>query len=170
MKHNRLIRLVLAALFAALGCVATMVISIPIPATNGYINLGDGIVLLGAFFLPPAYAAAAGGLGSMLADILLGYASYAPATLLIKALSALCAATVSHMGQRKTGAVILGAVAGEILMILGYFGYEALVLGYGLAAVGSIPANALQAAAGIVVSVLCHRALRAVLSIEKLSC
>lgn len=170
MKHNRLIRLVLAALFTALGCVATMVISIPIPATNGYINLGDGVVLLGAFLLGPVYGAAAGGLGPMLADLLLGYASYATGTLVIKALSALCAAAVSRMGHHKTGALILGAVAGELVMVLGYFGYESLILGYGPAAAASIPANALQAAAGIVVSVSCHRALRAVPSIRKLSC
>ena len=66
MKHDKLIKLILAALFAALTCVATSVIHVPIPATNGYINLGDGMVLLGAFLLGPVYGAAAGGLGSML--------------------------------------------------------------------------------------------------------
>ena len=44
MKHDKLIKLILAALFAALTCVATSVIHVPIPATNGYINLGDGMV------------------------------------------------------------------------------------------------------------------------------
>lgn len=170
MKHNKLIRLVLAALFIALGCVATMVISIPIPATNGYINLGDGIVLLGAFLLGPVYGAAAGGLGPMLADILLGYASYAPGTLVIKALSALFAALLSRMGGEKPAAVLLGAIAGELVMIAGYFAYESLVLGYGLAAAAGIPANALQAAAGIVVSILCRKALLTVPSIRKISC
>ena len=53
MKHDKLLKLVLAALFAALTCVATSLISIPIPATNGYINLGDGMVLLSAFLLGP---------------------------------------------------------------------------------------------------------------------
>ena len=94
MKHDKLIKLVLAALFAALTCVATMLIHIPMPATNGYINLGDGMVLLGAFLLGPAYGFAAGGLGSMLADLLLGYASYAPGTFIIKGLTALVAALI----------------------------------------------------------------------------
>ena len=58
MKHEKLIKLVLAALFAALTCVATMLIHIPMPATNGYINLGDGMVLLGAFLLGPVYGMA----------------------------------------------------------------------------------------------------------------
>lgn len=168
MKHNNLIRLVLAALFAALSCVATLVISIPIPATNGYINLGDGFVLLGAFLLGPVYGMAAGGLGTMLADIILGYAVYAPGTLVIKALMALCAALVLRAMHGKTAGLIVGAVAGELVMVLGYFAYESLLLGYGLAAAGSIPANALQGAAGAIVSVLCYKALYAIPSIRKL--
>lgn len=170
MKHDKIVKLVLAALFAALTCVATLVVSIPIPATNGYINLGDGVVLLGAFLLGPVYGLAAGGLGSMLADILLGYALYAPGTLIVKALMALCAALVLRAGHGKTGALLLGAVVGELVMIAGYFVYEALALGYGWAAAGSIPANAIQGIAGALVSVLCYKALRAVPSIRKLSC
>ena len=73
MKHDKLTRLILAALFAALTCAATMLIHIPMPATNGYINLGDCVVLLSAFFLGPVYGMAAGGIGSMLADLLLGW-------------------------------------------------------------------------------------------------
>lgn len=169
MKDNKIKMLVLAALFAALSCVATLVISIPIPATNGYINLGDGVVLLGAFLLGPVYGMAAGGLGSMLADILLGYALYAPGTLIVKALMALCAALVLRAGRGKTAGLLLGALTGEAVMILGYFAYEALALGYGWAAAGSIPANAIQGTVGALVSILCYKALRAVPSIRKIS-
>ena len=83
MKHQKLYRLVLAALFAALTFVATNIIRVPIPATDGYINLGDCVVLLGAFLLGPVYGAAAGGIGSALADILSGYAVFAPGTFVI---------------------------------------------------------------------------------------
>ena len=34
-------KLVYAALFAALTCVMTMIVKIPVPATGGYVNLGD---------------------------------------------------------------------------------------------------------------------------------
>jgi uncharacterized membrane protein len=37
--------LVISAMFAALTCVATMIIKVPSPL-NGYVNLGDSIVLL----------------------------------------------------------------------------------------------------------------------------
>ena len=38
-------------LLVALTCVATMIIQIPIPATQGYVNIGDSIVLISANFL-----------------------------------------------------------------------------------------------------------------------
>ena len=160
MKHDKLIKLVLAALFAALTCVATSVIHVPIPATNGYINLGDGMVLLGAFLLGPVYGAAAGGLGSMLADLLLGYASYAPGTLIIKAAMGLCAGLLFGALRSKTkAAALVAGVVGEVIM----------VLGYGLAAAASIGANCIQGLGGLVVSVLVYHALYAVPSVKKLA-
>ena len=61
--------LVMTGLFAALGCVATLVLQIPSP-TGGYLNLGDTVVILGAYLLGPALGAAAGGVGPALADLL----------------------------------------------------------------------------------------------------
>lgn len=163
MQNDRLVKLVLAALFAALSCVATMMIQIPIPATNGYINLGDGAVLLGAFLLGPVYGALAGGLGSALADLLLGYAAYAPGTFVIKAAMALCAALVLRVLKKKPLAgPVAGGIVGELIMVSGYFAYESTLLGYGFAAAASIPANALQAVGGLIVSVVVYQALRTI--------
>lgn len=50
--------LALTGLFAALGCVGTMVLQVPSPS-GGYMNLGDAVVILGAWLLGPAYGAAA---------------------------------------------------------------------------------------------------------------
>ena len=44
-------KLVMAALFAALACVATMSIKIPTPGTSGYIHPGDAIVILAGVVL-----------------------------------------------------------------------------------------------------------------------
>lgn len=79
-----------AALFAALCCVSTLFISVPLPA-SGYFNTGDIFVLLAGWFLGPLYGGAAAGVGSMLADIISGYAVYAPATFFVKALDAVAA-------------------------------------------------------------------------------
>lgn len=157
MKHTSTFKIVLTALFAALICVATMLVQIPIPATGGYANLGDGVILICAYLISPLYAVIAAGLGSMLADLLAGYASFAPGTLVIKAVVALIAALIfNRFGRgRRAGAqiaaMIVGAVLAEAFMVLGYFAYEALCLGFGMGAAGSIPGNIGQGVVGAVI-------------------
>ena len=55
----------------------------------------------------------------------------------------------------------------EVIMVAGYFGYKALILGKGLAAAASIPNNLVQAAVGIVLSVVLYTALSKVPEIHK---
>ena len=162
MRHAKLQKVVLAALFAALTYVATNLIHIPTPGTNGYVNLGDCMVLLGAFLLGPVYGAAAGGIGSMLADLLLGYMSYAPFTLLIKGLMGLTAALLFRAAEKKTGTTVAAVTAGlaaECLMVLGYFAVESTALGYGLAALASVPGNAIQGVVGLALGAALYQAL-----------
>ena len=66
-------KIVMAALIAALACMATMLIKIPSPL-KGYINLGDCVVLLAGWILSPIYGFLAAGLGTALADVFSGYA------------------------------------------------------------------------------------------------
>lgn len=148
---NRRIRaLVLAALFAALTCMLTMIIQIPAP--TGYVNLGDCAVLLGAWVLGPVWGGAAAGVGSVLADVLNGWASYAPATFIIKYAVAAVAAMIAQSAKGR-GGVLLGAAVAELLMTGGYFLYESLVLGVGPAAAASVPANLVQGAVSVVAGV-----------------
>ena len=60
-ERDSLRRLVQASMLAAMACAATLVIQIPSPM-NGYVNLGDAVVLLSGWLLGPWYgfAAAAG--------------------------------------------------------------------------------------------------------------
>ena len=51
MKQNQTLKIVLIALFAALVCVATMLVPIPIPSSGGYANAGDGVILMCAFLM-----------------------------------------------------------------------------------------------------------------------
>ena len=76
-KNMKTKKLIFAALFAALTCVATMIIKVPTP-TMGYIHPGDSIVLLSGFLLGPLYGGLAAGIGSMFSDLFGGYFSYAP--------------------------------------------------------------------------------------------
>lgn len=154
MKQKNLQKIAVSALLTAIVCVATFVVKIPSPATNGYFNLGDCFVLLSGWLLGPVYGALAAGLGSALADILSGYAQYAPATFAIKALMAAAAYFIAKaLNQRQFIGKILGGITAEAIMVLGYFGYEAAVLGYGLAAAGSIFSNVMQGIVGIIAGI-----------------
>ena len=158
----------LAALLAALVCVATMVVQIPSPM-QGYVNLGDCFVLLSGWLLGPWYGFAAGGIGSMLADLFLGYGHYAPGTFVIKGLVALIAALLYEKLGRTQVSRIVGGVVSEIVMVLGYFGYASLLLGKGLAAAASIPGNVFQGTVGLVVGVLLVAVLERAKVTEKLA-
>ena len=152
MTDMKLRKLVLAALFAALCTVMTMVIQVPSPM-QGYVNLGDCAVLLSAWVLGPWYGGAAAGLGSMLAD-LLSYPHYAPGTLVIKFLDAMAAALVVKALGKGYVSYIVGGVVGEAIMVAGYFAYEGLILGMGMGAAAGIPSNLVQAVTGIVIALV----------------
>lgn len=154
MKNNTK-KLVLAALLAALTCVATMIIRIPSPL-HGYINLGDCIVLISGWLLGPVYGLLAAGIGSALADVFAGYFNYAIATFIIKGLMAVAAYFVmkalSKMKVKTVGYIVSGIVA-EIIMVFGYFVFEGFMYGFGAVLV-NIPPNMVQGVAGIVVGTL----------------
>ena len=151
-------KIVLAAMFASLVCVVTMIIKIPSPL-KGYLNLGDSIVLLLGWVISPLYAFFAAGIGSALADLFLGYTIYAPATFVIKGVMAI-AASFGYRFLRKTigeGAsrIISGAVS-QTVMVLGYFLYEFLLYGF-LTAIANVPGSIMQGLAGLVAGLVLIR-------------
>ena len=130
---NQTKKLVLSALFAALICVATFTIRIPIVATNGYIHLGDALVILAGIFLSPASAFLAAGIGSCLADLFGGYIIYVPATFFIKGIIAFLGSILFHKmiakSQSKQMAILLCGVLDLVLVVLGYALYETILYG-----------------------------------------
>ena len=145
-------KLVLAALLAALTAVATMIIRIPTP-TQGYIHLGDGMVLICGILLGP-------GLG---AHLIGGYMAWVPGTFAIKALTALLGGWLYHRmagkGMNTITRVVLCGIPAEIIMVLGYFVYEVgmeVVMGSSMGAAAAavvlgVPMNIVQGIAGIIV-------------------
>lgn len=150
MKGNK--KLIYAALFAALCCVITMYPKFP--TLFGYIHAGDALVLLGAYVLGPLWGALAAALGSSLADLMAGYVQYFPGTFVIKAVMSLIAgALLLKFGEKRPVlTTMLAGLAAECVMILGYFAYEGLLLGYGWGAAGSIPTNIVQGIFGVAAS------------------
>ena len=144
-------KIAIAAMLAALACVATMIIKIPTPL-KGYVNLGDCVVLLCGSILSPAYAFLSAGIGSALADILSGYLVYAPATFAIKGgMALIIVALFKYFDKKgyKSALKILPCIIAEMFMILGYFIFEGFLYGFG-PSLANIPANAIQGVAGII--------------------
>ena len=151
--------MVMTALFIALSYVATSLLVIPAPG-GGYLNLGDTIVLLGAYLLGPVCGAVAGGLGPALADFLMGYGIYVPATLVIKALMGVTAALLYQALHKKAWAVLVCGVAAEAIMVVGYCLFESFLAGNLAAGLVGLPANLVQAVFGLAASTLLVWALR----------
>lgn len=169
--NNNLKKLILAALFAALSCVATMSIRIPTPGTGGYIHPGDAIVILSGVILGPVWGFFAGGIGSALSDLIGGYFIYVPITFVIKGLVALAAGLlyqkVGKSQKSRYAAVVLGGVADIILVAGGYFVCEYFIYGAGAAA--SIPANIIQGVGGLVISCILYPILISIPNVRQMT-
>lgn len=155
---------VVSAMLAALTCIATMIIKVPTIGTNGYVNIGDTIVLISAWLIGFPYGAIAAGIGSGLADLLAGYPSYVPGTVVIKfGMAAVCVLVyniITKVIKNKLIAHIVSGIAAEAVMVVGYFLYEATLLGYGIGAAASIPSNIVQGVTCLVLGVLLISALK----------
>lgn len=118
MKTKAIRRLTLTALFAALICVMTFVVHVPVGA-GGYVHLGDAFIYLAAAFLPTPYAMVAAGIGAGLADLFAGYPVYIPFTIVIKALMAMV--FTAHKDKILCKRNVVGCVAAGIIGTVGYY-------------------------------------------------
>ena len=154
------------AVMTAVTAVLTALVQIPSPI-RGYFNLSDVAVFFTAFALGPWAAAIAGGLGTAIADVLTGYAQFAPISFLAHGLEGLVAGLIAGLALRRDASAarpaiawIAGAVAGAAVMIAGYLGGGWIL--QGPSAVTEVPGNAVQAAigavAGAALALLVHRA------------
>lgn len=168
--NSKLKKIVMAALFAAFACVATMSIRIPTPGTGGYIHPGDAIVILSGVILGPVWGLLAAGIGSAMADLLGGYFIYVPITFVIKGLIAFAAGVlyqkIGKTSKSSYAAVILGGVADILLVAGGYFLCEIFLYGTA-AALASVPANVIQGIGGLVISAVLYPILLAIPDIRR---
>lgn len=117
--------LCMTGIMAALICIMTMVIQIPIPL--GYAHLGDAFILLTVLFVGKRSGFWAGGIGSALADLLTGYAYWAIPTFIIKSLMAYITGKIAY---NKDGACSLSSVRALIACVVGM---TWMVIGYTIA-------------------------------------
>ena len=155
-----------AAIFAALVAVATLLFVLPIPGSaGGYFNLGETLIYIPALLLGPLVGATAGA-GATFADILSGFAQFAPGTFTIKAIEGFIVGFINQKLNMKIKNITISATIAVIIggfeMVAGYFLYETLILGYPLAlAAVEVPFNIVQMLIGLIVAVpIMHAVLK----------
>jgi len=110
-------RIVFSGIFIGLVTLVTMIFIVPVGSV-GYFNLGDVVIMLIALVVNPVQAMFIGGIGSFLADMLSGYAVYAPFTLVIKGLEGLIIAYLFRKMKRQHAWLAL--LAGGLVITVGY--------------------------------------------------
>lgn len=154
-------RVAAMAVLIAVTALFTYVIRIPIAPTRGYINFGDVAIFFTAILFGPWTAFITGGVGTALADLLSGYAQWAPFTFFAHGLQGLFIGLVIKAGvgiKTEEGVrggpriltLLIAFLAGTVTMGGIYFITGGIMVGFAAAAT-EIPGNILQNAAGVLV-------------------
>jgi len=151
MRRSTPFLVAIGAIMIAVTTVFTMLVRIPIPATQGYFNFSSVAITFSAFSFGPWVGLVSGGLGAAIADVIGGYPQWAILTLFAHGLEGLVAGLLGY--RKRLPGLILAWLAGGLVMVAIYFLGEGLVLtGWG-PAVAEVPANLLQSAVGAVVGI-----------------
>jgi len=142
---------VLTALTAAVTF-ATFIYFAP---TKGYFNMGDSMVFFCAFAFGWRAGAICGGVGSAVADVLLGAGFFAPYTFLAKGSEGLVAGVIGRLNGGSRLAKVSGVAAGGTCMVVTYLLCEVFLLDVGWgAALAEAPGNVIQVIVGGTVGTL----------------
>ena len=145
--------IVTTGLFIALVCISTMSIQIPMPSAGGYVNVGDAVIIIAAILFGKTTGMIAGGIGSALADVLSGYSQWAIFTLVIKGLEGYIIGLIVNKSSKVKNQVI-ASILGIIVMVIGYYIANGILVGSFVAAVSSIPLNIMQGVVSILLGIL----------------
>ena len=112
--------LAIAALLAAIICIATTSFHIPVGVNGGYVHVGDAFIYMAASILPLPYAMMAAAIGAGLADLLSGAAVWVIPTIIIKPILVLFFTSKNEkiLCKRNVLAVLLASFTGVMLYCL----------------------------------------------------
>ncbi len=157
-----------AAVSIAIVTVLVAFAPVPIPATGGFTHPGAIAEMFVAVAFGPIIGMVAAGIGAAIADLVLGYGSFAPMTLIAHGSLGFL---VGWFGWKKgRNGMLIGWVAGGLALVAVYFVGGATVYGFGVAGAGAeVPINLFQVALGILGIGLFYLVKRAYPQIEQLA-
>lgn len=132
-----------------------------VPTVAGNIYWVDGMVLLAAYLTDPLASFIAGGVGSLLYDIIASPAMMLPSLLIHGLQGAVVSAMLHYLFPKKFFKwewiwAVICSLAGAVIVVGGYFIYRCVTLGVPVA-VTNIPRNIVQEAIGISIAmVICY--------------
>lgn len=180
MKNEKMLKLVMTGVFAALSYVVFTFLQIKITLPGGdatSIHLGNAVCVLGALLLGGFYGGLGGAIGMTIGDLLDPYyIIYAPKTFLLKLCIGLITGLIAHKfghisTEQDTSKVLrwtISAAIGGLLFnvvfdpLVGYF-YKRLILGKPAADVTlawNIASTSINAVTSTIVAVAVYMALR----------
>ena len=109
-------RIALLAIMIAVTTVFTVIPKIPIPGTEGYLNLSDVAITFAGVAFGPIVGLVAGGVGPALADLMGGYGQWAGISLLAHGLEGFLIGLFARQGRRWSA--VLGWAIGALFMVL----------------------------------------------------
>ena len=157
----------MTAMMVCIIMVSIALFRIPVPFTQGYVNLSDAMVFLAVIILGRRYGAIAAGMGSLLGDLLSGFAMWAPWSLAIKALMAIIfsmflqgASSGAKLSPRRFLTIeIIGMVIAGLFMCAAYYFAEGIMYGNWVVALLGIPWNIGQFLLGTVLALVLNQAM-----------
>jgi uncharacterized membrane protein len=151
-------RLTTTSVGIALVVLFVYIVRIPVPATGGYWHTGAIAELFVAVAFGPWTGGIAAGAGAAIADLIAGYASFAPLTLIAHGATGVLA---GWLGWRRGWAgMISGWIVGGLAQVAVYFIGEATLYGFGVAGAGAeLVGNLVQVGLGIF-GILLYRQVR----------
>ena len=167
MKNNKVFKVCLTGIMAAIIAVFTAFVKIPTGINEGYVHVGDSMIYIASCLLGPLGIVSAA-IGGALADILAGAAIWAIPTAIIKALNALPFVLMQSLYKKKTGGnKIINKYSSPMVLVSGvitiggYYIAEGLMYSWA-SALTSVPFSIIQAVGSAIVFVLVGLALDAV--------
>lgn len=164
MRNNKVFKICLTGLFAAIIAVFTAFVKIPTGINSGYLHFGDSVIYLSGCILGP-FGLISSAIGGALADVFAGAAVWALPTAIIKALNCVPFIVAMKMYRNKKGEsknvnvyTLVATVISAVITIGGYYIAEGLMYSFP-SALASVPFSIVQSIGSAIIFALMGKAL-----------
>jgi uncharacterized membrane protein len=152
MKNKFVRYLPYCGVFAALTMILTLInFTLPIATKGCLVHLGVVMVMVAAYFLPPAWAGVSVALGMALYDMLGGWLLWSPFTFVIRFFETYIISRWYFKESAGNIAKFLVLVSGAAIAVVGYYLAEVVLYGNWIVPLASMPAELILNAVGFTV-------------------